>query len=90
MKKYFLFLIGIVLVNISLSLMINADLFTCQKELFSLQQSLISAREKNNRLKREAASLSSLNRIAQLASKTGLAREEKKIVIVSGDRFAMR
>jgi len=90
MKKCFFFLIGIVLVNISLSLIINADLFTCQKEFFSLRQNLISASEKNSHLKREAANLSSLNRIAKLALKNGLAREEKKIVIVSGDRFAMR
>ena len=89
-KQYFFFLAGLILLDIFLSLLINADLLTKQERLVQLQERAIRLEAENDRLKREVAQLSSLNRIAKLASEMGLVRDDQRLIVVSQDQFAMR
>jgi len=89
-KQYFFFLAGLILFDIFLSLLINADLLTKQERLVQLQEKVAKLEAGNDRLKREVAQLSSLNRIAKLASEMGLARDDQRLIVVSQDQFAMR
>ena len=90
MKKYILFITILVLFDVFLSLWVNADLLEKQERLAQLQERVVKLTAENDRLKREVAQLSSLNRIAKLASEMGLARDDQRLIVVSQDQFAMR
>lgn len=89
-KQYFFFLIIIILGDIFLSLLINTDLLGKQERLVQLQGKATRLTAENERLRRETAQLSSLNRIVKLASEMGLARDKRRLIVVSQDQFAWR
>ena len=89
-KKYFYFLIGLILIDIFFSLLFNADLLDRQKELVQLQKRVNELQAENERLKREVAQLSSLTRIAKQASGMGLTRNNQRIIVIGQNQFAMR
>lgn len=89
-KQYLFFLAGLTLFDIIFSFLINADLFDKQKQLARLQEKVVNLEVENGQLKREVAQLSSLNRIAKLASGMGLVQDNQRLLVVSQDQFAMR
>lgn len=89
-KGYFFFLAVMILVDICLSLLMNVDLLDKQEQLVQLQEKATRLTAENEHLKREVAQLSSLNRIAKLASEMGLVRDKQRLVVVTQDQFAWR
>jgi len=90
MKKYLIFLIILILIDVFICLSVNADLLAIQKDYEFYNQSLSGLKEKNNHLVREVAHLSSLKRINQLSQEMELTKNEGRIVFISPDQFAMR
>ncbi len=89
-KAYLYFLSLVVLVNVLISLVINADLLANQKKYIDLEKSISQLREENNKLNRKLAHLSSLTMISQAAEEMGLGHDKKNIVFVSKSQFAKR
>jgi len=90
MKKYLIFLILLVLIDTFVCLSVNAGMLAIEKDYDFYHQSLNELRERNSRLVREAAHLSSLKRVSQLSEKMGLTSNQGRIVSISQDQFAMR
>ena len=90
MKKYFIFLVFLILIDVFVCLSVNADLLSIEKDYGFYHQTLVELRQRNDQLTRETTHLSSLTRINQLAEEMELTLDKKRIVFISQDQFAMR
>lgn len=90
MRKIFFVFLTILLIDVSLSLMTNADILDSQKQYLSLENSLEEAKEKKAQLFDKVLKLSSLKRISETARELNLVSGEEKLVFVLSEKFAMR
>ncbi len=88
MKKYIFYIIGLVSIDILVTLIISTQMLTVQQNYQHLRQVEKDLQSENNRLSREVAHLSSLNKISQTAEDLGLTKTGTRIVYVKKDVFA--
>ena len=90
MKKYFLFLLCLVFLDVSVCLLTNTNLVEIQKDYQKLEESLSLLEKENNRLEREIAHLTSFNHLEKEIKKIDLKNNPDRIVYLDQDLFAMR
>ena len=88
MKKYFLFLISLIIIDAIFSIAINTNLAFKEKEYSQKQEIVIELREKTETLQLVTAQLSSIHRISEQATLMNMGKTE--IVHIDQQVFAMR
>lgn len=88
MKKYIFFIIGLAIIDIFVSVVVSTQLLTLQLDYSRLRQREKKLQRENNRLAREVAYISSLQKINQSVQNLGLTKSSNRVVYIEKAAFA--
>jgi len=83
-------IIALIVIDVLISLAINADLLAKERRLTQLREEVENLRREYQVLSREVARLGSLHRIAQLAQSQGFEPSQERIIIVRPSQLVKR
>ncbi len=88
MKKYIFLIIGLAVFDVVVSVLVSTHMMSLQQDYARLRQTEKKLQSENNRLAREVAHMSSLQKISKSAQNLGLSKTDSRVVYVEKDIFA--